>query len=131
MASHYFQGFSTQDSLTTRQRTFYDVELIKRDLINHFNTRVGERVMRPTWGCKIWDYMMEQFTPDLRDKIVSEAVAVCAADTRVAVVSINVVEFDMGVRVELTLDFRPLNVVETFAVDFERRENARWNSDII
>lgn len=127
MAKRYFTGFSTLDSDKTRTRTFYDIELIKRDLMNHFNTRVGERVMRPTWGCRIWDYLMEPMTATLRDVIVNEAVSICRQDTRLSVLGVKVYEIGQGIRVEIELDFVPFNVIETFAVDFERRESARWN----
>lgn len=127
MSNRYFQGFSTRDSHRTHQRTFYDTELIKRDLTNHFHTRVGERVMRPTWGCRIWDYVMEQFTATIRDEIVSEAVSICQADARVRLSKVDVYDEDHSIRVEITLSYEPQGLVETFSVNFERRESARWN----
>lgn len=131
MAKKLFRGYSTVGSDKTRERTFYDIELIKRDLMNHFNTRVGERVMRPTWGCRIWDYLMDPLTPGLRDLIVSEALAVCHADARVQVDSKNVRVFerDHGLRIEIDLIYVPYDVVETFAIDFEKRETARFNGN--
>ena len=129
MAKRYFTGFSTRDSHKTRQRTYYDIELIKRDLINHFHTRVGERVMRPTWGCRIWDYIMEPMTVSVRDEITAEATAICQADERLKVVSVEVFDEDHAIQVEITLNFIPFGVVQTFAINFERRETSRWNSE--
>lgn len=129
MSNRYFRGFSTRDSHVTKQRTFYDTELVKRDLTNHFHTRVGERVMRPEWGCRIWDYVMEQFTTTIRDDIVSEAVAICRADERVRLQKVDVYDEDHSIRVEITLAYEPKGVVETFSVNFERREAARWNGN--
>lgn len=129
MAKRIFTGFSTRDSHVTRQRTYYDIDLIKRDLTNHFHTRVGERVMRPTWGCRIWDYLMEPMTTTLHDDIVAEVISICQADERLKVVSVDVIDEDHALRVEITLNFSPLGVIDTFAVNFERRETARWNSE--
>jgi phage baseplate assembly protein W len=130
MAKHYFKGFSTVGTSLSREHTFYDIELIKRDLMNHFYTRIGERVMRPTWGCRIWDYVMEQFTPSVRDDIVSEVIRICRAETRVTLdeSSVLVYERNQGIRVEVPLVFSPHNVKDTFSLDFERRETARWNN---
>jgi phage baseplate assembly protein W len=129
MAKRIFTGFSTRDSHVTRQRTYYDIDLIKRDLTNHFHTRVGERVMRPTWGCRIWDYLMEPMTTTLHDDIVAEVISICQADERLKVISVDVVDEDHALRVEITLNFSPLGVIDTFAVNFERRETARWNGE--
>ena len=36
-----------------------DTALVRADLLNHFNTRQGERVMQPTFGCLVWQYLFE------------------------------------------------------------------------
>jgi phage baseplate assembly protein W len=133
MAKRYFKGYSTIGATRSREHTYYDIELIKRDLMNHFQTRVGERVMRPGWGCRVWEYVMEPLTAANRDAIVSEVLAICNADTRVSVdeMSVQVYERNYGLRVEIGLVYRPFAVSETFAVDFERREAQRWNGSNI
>lgn len=131
MATRYFKGFSTIASQKTRERTYYDLDLIKFDLMNHFQTRVGERVMRPTWGCRIWDWLMDPLTPDLRDTIVSEVLSICHADSRLKVQDVTVSEYEHGLRIEILLEYRPFDVIETFAVDFARREDARWQNEFI
>ena len=45
-----FRGFSTVDTVKA-PFSLSDMELVKRDLLNEFNTRKGERVMRPNFGC--------------------------------------------------------------------------------
>jgi phage baseplate assembly protein W len=114
-----FTGFSTVGTKLSKNWTYYDVELIKRDLMNHFNTRVGERVMRPDYGCLIWDYMMEPLTTGIVDLITTEAIRVCESDPRVAVKTVNVVQLGNGVRVEMSLLYEPLNVADTLFVTFE------------
>lgn len=117
-----FRGFSTFNAERMRSWARYDIELIKRDLLNHFHTRIGERVMRPEFGCRIWDYLMEPMTPMLREMIVNEAVRICQSDSRVELIDVQVSEFENGIRIENTLNYVGFGVVDTFAVDFELRD---------
>jgi len=49
-----FRGFSSVEKITpTTEIT--DIDLVKRDLLNHFFTMKGERVMRPEFGSSIWE----------------------------------------------------------------------------
>lgn len=123
MAQRIFSGYSTVNTSITGHQNLYDVDLVKQDLTNHFQTRIGERVMRPDFGCAIWDYFMEPLTEYNRNAIVAEAIRVCEADSRLNVVNVSVSELDSGVRVELILNYVPLNVIDTFTVDFERSES--------
>jgi phage baseplate assembly protein W len=119
-----FKGFSTAGGLVSQNYTYYDIALIKRDLMNHFNTKVGERVMRPAYGCKIWDYLMEPLVTGTRDVIVAEAVRICQSDSRVTVQNVQVFASENGIRIELTLLYKPYDVINTFAVDFDSRQTA-------
>jgi phage baseplate assembly protein W len=123
-SQNIFYGFNSIGPATKRDWTYYDIELIKRDLMVAFNTRVGERVMRPDYGCKIWDYLMEPLTSGMRDLVVAEALRICRADTRVSVNSCNVYTLGAGIRVELTLLYEPFGVVDNFYVDFDARQDA-------
>jgi phage baseplate assembly protein W len=115
----YFIGFSTQNSAVTNVRSLYDIDLINIDLMNAFNTRVGERVMRPDYGCKLWDYMMEPMTPSLRNDIVVEATRICALDTRLVQQSEQVFQFDAGFQINIVLLYLPWQVTSTFTAKFE------------
>ena len=53
-----FKGFSTVDKIRAPYSLF-DQELIKRDLLNEFQTRRGERLMKPNFGSIIHDLLME------------------------------------------------------------------------
>lgn len=124
MATTVFRGFSTINGETRTDWSVYDIDLIKRDLLNHFHTRVGERVMRPDWGCRIWDWLMEPLTEPMREQIVAEAVRICREDPRVTVAGVNAIALDHGVRVEIALDLIPFgNLPTTISVDFEDRQS--------
>jgi phage baseplate assembly protein W len=118
-----FTGFSTVGNTLSKNWTYYDIELIKRDLMNYFNTRVGERVMRPDFGCKIWDYLMEPLTPGMRDLVVEEVTRVVQSDSRLEVQSVDVYTLGAGIRIEATLLYVPFAVIDTFTMDFENRQD--------
>lgn len=120
----YFVGFSTQNSAATGVSTLYDIDLINQDLMNSFMTRVGERVMRPDWGCKLWDYIFEQLTPAMRDLIINEALRICNLDTRCVMQGAQVFELDHGFRIEVVLEYLPWRVIGTFTASFQSDEQA-------
>jgi phage baseplate assembly protein W len=121
-----YVGFSSVGSLTGLNLSLYDVELVKRDLLNHFGTRIGERVMRPDFGCKIWDYLYEQGVSNLDDLIIDEAKRIVSTDPRVALQGLTVYYFDNGIRVEMTLFFIGLQVTQTFSAIFEAEERLSY-----
>ena len=70
-------GYSTIDQISG-SKTLVDEELAKRDLLNHFYTRRGERVGNPTFGSILpelvfepLDEVTEQEAKDDVDKIVN------------------------------------------------------------
>ena len=118
----YFIGFNTQESALTGVRTVYDVALINVDLMTAFQTRVGERVMRPEYGCKLWDFLMEPLTPILREQIIQEAIRICSLDARLVMDDVQIYELEQGFRIEITLQYLPWRVINTFTAIFERDE---------
>ena len=79
-----FKGFSTVDKIRAPYSLF-DQELIKRDLLNEFYTRKGERLMKPNFGCIIWDLLMEPEDSVTEDDIRDDITRICDKDPRVAV----------------------------------------------
>jgi phage baseplate assembly protein W len=115
-----FVGFSSVDS-TIKGTQYQDLELIKRDLVNHFYTRKGERVMNAQFGCIIWDLMFEPMTDDIVNLIVEDATQIVQSDGRVVLKDINLVQYDHGVQLQMNLLYTPLDIVDQFSLDFDRR----------
>lgn len=113
-----FRGYSSQNN---NKDILYDIDIVKQDLINHFQTRVGERIMMPTYGCIIWDLLFEPFTENLRDLIMDNMIEIIEADTRLSLDSAVVDEYEHGIVIQASVLFRPFRVVETFSVNFDRR----------
>lgn len=114
-----FVGFSSQDSRGSNK--LYDVQLVNRDLLNHFHTRKGERRMMPEFGTRIWELLFEPFTTALKDELIRDATAVIDADTRVQLLSINVTEVAHGITIDMQLNYEPLEVIQSFSVNFDKR----------
>lgn len=118
-SKNLFVGFSTVENPNNNK--LVDLKLVEQDLRNHFFTKKGERVMMPTWGCGVWDYLFEPFDDATRDAIVYEAKQVIDADPRVQLQNINVTSFDQGVRIDFQLFYVPFNAYGNFTLNFDKR----------
>ncbi|MNK43495.1 Lysozyme [compost metagenome] len=130
MARHLFKGFSTVpngNNVATRNWTLYDLDLVKRDILNHFHTSRGERAMMPTYGCMIWDLLFEPLTESNIELIVEEARRVVNSDSRVRIETLNVQEVEQGLVISFVLYFEPWGVYENFSVEFDKRTREGMN----
>lgn len=116
-----FVGFSTQKVGSKKSYTISDIELVKRDLLNHLYTRLGERVMMPTYGTIIWDVLFEPFTEQTKNDIINDVKRIVKSEPRVELKSINVTNMEQGIKIDLELLFTPWDAVDTMSVSFDRR----------
>ena len=115
-----FIGFSTNDVVPGNTKTtMYDLDLVKRDLLNQFMTRKGERVMLPNYGSIIWDQLFEPFTDAIKNLIVQDVVRIINSEPRVILKSVNVYETQHGVAVDNSLYYAPWNVVDSLNLTFD------------
>lgn len=117
-------GFSTaQDASTKKKPNFSltDYDIAKQDLMNHFLTRKGERVMLPEFGSIIWDMIMEPLTPANIDIITHDATRIVQSDPRFSLISLDVVEYKYGLQLNIILQYIPVKSVEEFSIQFDRR----------
>jgi len=113
-------GFSTIGRREPPYR-LVDIELVKQDLMNAFQTKRGERIMRPEFGTLIYDYLMDPFDETTKAAIVEDAITVIRNEPRVQLVAIDVRELDYVLRVEIQLNFVPQDVVELLYIEYDRR----------
>jgi phage baseplate assembly protein W len=100
-----FIGFST-DSKKKPPYTLTDLDLVKQDLLNHFLTRKGERVMRPNFGSTIHDMLMEPFDNLTKQDIEDECRNIVENDPRVDLLDMNIENADHMLKVELYLQYK-------------------------
>lgn len=115
-----YRGYSTINGTANGKVRLTDAELIKQDLINHFNIRRGEKLMNPDFGTIIWDSLFEPFTEQLKTQIIEDVTRVANYDPRLQVESILVDQYDNGLILELRLVYANTNEVETLKLRFDR-----------
>ena len=112
-----FKGFSTVDKVRAPY-TLTDADLVKRDLLNHFYTRIGERVMRPTFGSVIWDYLMEPQDPDTQNIIEEDVKRIVDSDPRVEFQETNLLVLDHTIQVEVKIKYKLLGSEDTLFLEY-------------
>ena len=115
-----FKGFSTVDK-NRAPYTLTDTNLIKRDLLNHFYTKRGERIMRPSFGSIIWDMLMEQDSPTLQEDIKDDIKRIVDLDPRVTLENTILYINDQTIRAEVEVKYYNLDQAETLFLEFDRR----------
>jgi phage baseplate assembly protein W len=117
--NHFYKGFSTVDP-TQEGNNLFDIDLIKQDIINHFNTKRGERVMNPAFGSIIWDLIMEPLTDDTTELLKNDIKTICTADPRVIPTQMDLTEYQEGYLLELTLQVVETDQSANMRISFNR-----------
>lgn len=81
-----FSNFSKNKSIK-----LYDIDLIKKDILNNIFTRRGERVKMFTYGTRIPDLVFEPLDEVSLTVITEDLNAVVASEPRVTLVDLRVV----------------------------------------
>lgn len=113
-------GFSTVGKTEPPYR-LVDLELAKADLLNAFMTHLGERVMRPDFGSIIHDLLFEPFDEGTKQAVTEDAIKIIRQDPRFAAVSIDVNELEHTLRLDITLNYVPLDTISSLVVEFDRQ----------
>lgn len=122
MANNRYKGFSTINQYKKFRLT--DLDLIKRDLLNHFSIRKGEKLMNPEFGSIIWNTLFEPLTADVKALIVEDIQRVVRYDPRVRIDNVLVDQFEYGLQVQLELTFLPDNLSDVLSFQFNKDLNS-------
>tara|TARA_A100001391_G_C5032402_1_gene268704 strand:- start:857 stop:1222 length:366 start_codon:yes stop_codon:yes gene_type:complete len=79
MATYY--GYSTIDT-TIGGKTLVDSEIAKRDLMNHFYTRRGERVQNPEFGSILHELVFEPLDQETEEAALDDVKRIINNDPR-------------------------------------------------
>lgn len=123
MAKEQYIGFSTVGKKKAPFR-LTDIELVKRDLLNTFNTRLGERVMRPTYGTIIFDLLFEPLDDETKALIVEDATRIINNEPRVSLIDLQVHQLGSVLRLDIKLNFTPQNTVDQLYIEYEAKNKA-------
>lgn len=90
MSTIIYKGFSTFDMQNRRSFGLSNIELVKRDLLNHIYTIPGERVMMPGFGTRIPTLVFEPNDEETRAIIEEDLRTVFEYDPRVRLIDLRV-----------------------------------------
>jgi len=113
----YFVGFNTVGQ-PNPPYSLTNIDIVKRDLNNHFATPMGSRVMLPNFGTRIYEYLFDPFDEYTKNVIIEDAVRVVQSDPRVELVTIDVYQEDQALNVVMVLLFKPEAVTDNLFVTF-------------
>jgi phage baseplate assembly protein W len=113
-----YKGFSTYNR--SKKFRITDFELVKQDLLNHFNIRKGEKLMNPDFGTIIWNSIFEPLNEDLKNMIMQDVKRIIANDPRVAAQNVIVTQFEHGLQIEIDLLYISTNKRDLLTVMFDR-----------
>jgi len=116
-----YRGFSTIDA--TKKFKLTDIDLVKRDLLNNFSIRKGEKLMNPKYGTIIWNCLFEPLTPDLQLAIQTDVQNIVSNDPRVVTQNITLTAYEHGIMIQLDLAFVLTSQVATMMLNFDGAAN--------
>ncbi len=114
-----YRGYSTTTP-NTNNNQLYDVELVKADLFNHFNTRKTERVRDSEYGSILKDMLFELKTEVNIQQVLDEVLRIIATEPRVTLTNVDLnTDSDNEIRIDMDLLYQPLDVQFEFKLFFD------------
>ena len=120
MANKY-RGFNTIDTVKKFRQT--DFELVKRDLLNHFSIKKGEKLMQPNFGSIIWSLLFEPLTPEIQSVMAEDIRRVVEYDPRLQIDEVIVNEFNQGIQIQVEVTYLPENYSDRLTLNFNSETN--------
>lgn len=118
-----FKGFASP--VVGLTKVLYDEELVKRDLLNHFNTRKGERAFDAEYGFIGWDLVFELDQPSVKQALDDDARRIVSQDPRVDLQYLEVQNTEYGYIINISLYYVQLESEEDLKIVFDRRTNEK------
>ena len=116
-----FIGYSSVDR-KFGNFTLKDVELAKRDLLNHFYTRKGERLGDPEFGSIIQDMVFEPLDDRTVNAVEDDVRDVVANDPRWILNTLNITTGQHTIECILNLIYKPDSTAEELYLKFTAEE---------
>jgi phage baseplate assembly protein W len=117
-----FIGFNTINQY--KKFVLTDFALIKRDLLNYFNIRQGEKVGRPDVGTTMWNLIFEPQTEQTADLIIQEMQRIVGQDPRIFLSDATAYPQINGILVELEIQTVQGTNAERLSVFFDQQSRS-------
>ena len=116
-----YRGFSTLQGNFSSTKVV-DGDLIKRDLLNAFAIRKGEKVGSPGYGSGVLDLVMEPLTEEVKNLLLEEVTATIAQDPRVSLQQLVIDEYANGLQAQINLIYVQTDQAESLIINFDRQD---------
>ena len=117
-----FRGYSSIGT-TFLNPVLYDLALAKQDLLNHFNTRKGERIMMPDFGSVVWDMLFEPLDNYTISIIDADVRSIIKNDPRWLLQSVVISEGPNALNIEVTVTYLPSDEEVILPMVYEKGTN--------
>lgn len=117
-----YRGFST--ALNAKKYAVADYALVRQDLLNYFNIRKGQKLMKANFGTIIWDMLFEPLDEATQQVIKQDINRIAAYDPRLRVTQAAVTQQDNGFLIQISLIYVPTNQVDTLILNFDRNSQS-------
>jgi phage baseplate assembly protein W len=114
-----FRGYSSVGT-TFLSPVRYDLDLARQDLVNQFNTRLGERIMLPKFGTIIWDLLFDPLDESLIKLIRDDVVRIINEDPRWRLISVDVSEGPNALDIRILVNYRPSDETITLPLTYDK-----------
>lgn len=121
----YFVGFNTVGQ-PSPPYSLTNIDIVKRDINNHFATPMGSRVMLPNFGTRIFEYLFDPFDEYTKNAIIEDAVRVVNSEPRVELVSVDVYQEDQALNIIMVLLFKPESITDNLFVSFSLKDREAY-----
>lgn len=121
-----FKGFSSP--VVGKTETLFDADLVRKDLMNHFNTKKGERAFDAEYGFIAWDLIFELDGYNTQNLLEADVRRIVALDPRLGLKNLNILTIEYGYEIQLTLEYVILDKLELLTLVFDSRSNTRMAS---
>jgi phage baseplate assembly protein W len=115
-----YRGFNSRNVKTGFKEN--DIDLIKQDLLNHFNIKKGEKLMNPDFGTIIWSMIYEPMNDENIGLITKDVEAIINRDPRTQALKIKIDTSEHGILINVDLLYKALNISESLQLGFEAKD---------
>jgi len=114
-----FRGYSSIGT-SFLSPTRYDLDLARQDLLNHFNTRRGERVMMPEFGSIVWELLFDPLD-DKTIRLIDEDVRnIIKNDPRWSLASVSISEGPNALNIEIIVTYVPTDETVILPLTYDK-----------
>ncbi len=113
-----YRGFNTIDQVKKFRLT--ELDLVKRDLLNHFQIRKGEKLMNPSFGSIIWNMLFEPLTDETKKVILDDVTEVVKYDPRLSVDEVIIQQLEHGLQLQIGLTYLPSGTNTVMNLEFNK-----------